>query len=138
MDMKRVLFLLIMLSGSLHIFPQEPNWLKKLPQDGGNYYYRVTSAAAKTYKEAYAEAFAMAILESSWRAGVEVCKTDDLETIKNDVQAAIEFKPKNMVIPLNKVCEYEDKTVSPSRLYILWQVAKYGNIAPGFEYFNCD
>ena len=95
-------------------------------------------AEAKTYKEAYAEAFAMAILESSWRLGVAVSKTDDLSAIKDDVMENIEVKPRNMNLPMNKVCEYEEIVPSGTkvRLYILWQVAKYGNKDPKFEEFN--
>lgn len=139
--MKRVLFLLVVIFSSFHLFSQRPQWITQKPADAENYYYRVTMAEAKTYKDAYAEAFAMAILESSWRLGVAVSKTDDLNAIKDDVMENIEVKPKNMNLPMNKVCEYEERSTSSSniRLYILWQVAKYGNREPNFKEFNdCD
>lgn len=137
-EMKRYLFLLLVIFSSLHSFSQRPHWISQKPTEAENYYYRVTMAEAKTYKEAYAEAFAMAILESSWRLGVVVSKTDDLSAIKDDVMENIEVKPRNMNLPMNKVCEYEEIVPSGTkvRLYILWQVAKYGNKDPEFEEFN--
>ena len=123
---------------SLQLFSQRPQWISQKPSDEENYYYRVTMAEAKTYKDAYAEAFAMAILESSWRLGVTVSKIDDLNTIKNVILENIDLKTTNMNLPMNKVCEYEEKTIGNSniRLFILWQVAKYGNIDPDFKDFN--
>lgn len=139
--MRKYLVLLVVVFSSLQLFSQRPQWITNKPSEAENYYYRVTMAEAKTYKDAYAEAFAMAILESSWRLGVAVSKTDDLGAIKDDVMENIEVKPRNMNLPMNKVCEYEEKSTSSSniRLYILWQVAKYGNKEPNFKEFNdCD
>lgn len=136
--MRKYLVLLVVVFSSLQLFSQRPQWITNKPSEAENYYYRVTMAEAKTYKDAYAEAFAMAILESSWRLGVAVSKTDDLGAIKDDVMENIEVKPRNMNLPMNKVCEYEEKSTSSSniRLYILWQVAKYGNKEPNFKEFN--
>lgn len=140
-EMKRCLFLLFVLFSSLPSFSQRPQWILQKPTEAENYYYRVTMAEAKTYKDAYAEAFAMAILESSWRLGVAVSKTDDLSAIKDNVLENIDVKSRNMILPMNKVCEYEEIVPSSSkiRLYILWQVAKYGNKDPEFEeFYDCN
>lgn len=139
--MKKCFFLLIVIFSFLHSFSQRPHWILQKPAEAENYYYRVTVAEAKTYKDAYAEAFAMAILESSWRLGVAVSKTDDLSAIKDNVLENIDVKPRNMILPMNKVCEYEEIVPSSSkiRLYILWQVAKYGNKDPEFEeFYDCN
>lgn len=118
-----------------------PKWVKHLPQAGNaTYYYRVTKADAKTYEAAYIKAFSMAILESQWKLGVKVSKTDDIQTIEQTVTSDLNLKSSNMNLPMNKVCEYEQ--ASPSGgviLYCLWQVASYGNVKAEFEnYLDCE
>ena len=62
---------------------EKPTWLQVIPQSGNNtYYYRVTHAEGATYEKAYAKAFAMAIMESSWKLGVAVDKKNDMETLE--------------------------------------------------------
>lgn len=116
-----------------------PYWIFNLPLSGSDYYYyRVTSAEGKTYNEAYVKAFSMAILESQWKLGVKVQKSDDLDSLEDDIANSINIEPVNMKLPLNKVCEYSEplNTSNGIRLYILWQVARYGNVDPKFEDFN--
>lgn len=118
-----------------------PKWVKHLPQAGNaTYYYRVTKADAKTYEAAYIKAFSMAILESQWKLGVKVSKTDDIQTIEQTVTSDLNLKSSNMNLPMNKVCEYEQ--ASPNGgviLYCLWQVASYGNVKAEFEnYLDCE
>ena len=118
-----------------------PKWIKHLPQAGNaTYYYRVTKADAKTYEEAYTKAFSMAILESQWKLGVKVSKTDDIQTIEQTVTSDLNLRSSNMNLPMNKVCEYEQ--ASPNGgiiLYCLWQVASYGNVKAEFEnYLDCE
>ena len=45
-----------------------------------------------------------------------------------------------MVLPINKVCEYEQAGPNGGIiLYCLWQVASYGNIKAEFEnYLDCE
>ena len=118
-----------------------PKWVKHLPQAGNaTYYYRVTKADAQTYEAAYIKAFSMAILESQWKLGVKVSKTDDIQTIEQTVTSDLNLKSSNMNLPMNKVCEYEQ--ASPNGgviLYCLWQVASYGNVKAEFEnYLDCE
>ena len=118
-----------------------PKWVKHLPQAGNDtYYYRVTKAEGETYEQAYTKAFSMAILESQWKLGVKVTKTDDVQTIENALQQDLTLKSSNMNLPMNKVCEYEQ--TSPTAgviLYCLWQVATYGNVRAEFEnYLDCE
>ncbi len=118
---------------------QKPYWIKELPvANSGSYYYRVTRAEAKTYEEAYSKAFSIAILESSWKIGVRVDTKNDLETIEKGIIENINVSDRAMKIPLNKVCEYTEKASGTMniRIYILWQVARYGNIPPNFEDFS--
>jgi len=118
-----------------------PKWVKHLPQAGNaTYYYRVTKAEASSYEQAYTKAFSMAILESQWKLGVKVSKTDDIQTIEQTVTSDLNLKSSNMNLPMNKVCEYEQ--ASPNGgviLYCLWQVASYGNVKAEFEnYLDCE
>lgn len=116
-----------------------PSWLLQLPEaSNSSYYYRVTSAEARTYEKAYAKAFAMAILESSWKLGVTVDTKADVQTLEQGILDNIAVQQTQMVLPLNKVCEYEERPNSSMnvRLYILWQVAAEGNKKPQFEPFN--
>lgn len=118
-----------------------PEWVTRLPQAGNDtYYYRVTKAEGATYEDAYIQAFSMAILESQWKLGVKVNKSGDQKTIEKTIKTDLNLQSSNMNLPMNKVCEYEK--ASPKGgviLYILWQVASYGNIKVEFENFlDCN
>lgn len=116
-----------------------PYWINSIPSaDGENYYYRVTSAEAENYEKAYTKAFAMAILESSWKLGVAVNKNDDIATIEGNLTDNLKLRSVNMNLPINKVCEYSEQLLTSNgvRIYILWQVARYGNSDPEFDDFN--
>ena len=120
---------------------QAPYWVKRLPTPkSGNFYYRVTIAEGRNYKDAYAEAFAMAIYESySKLKGVAVSINSDRQSIKDGVLEAISSADNGqMQLPINKVCEYEERTVTSSkiRLYVLWQVANSALVDPRFEDFD--
>lgn len=118
-----------------------PKWVKHLPQAGNDtYYYRVTKAEGENYELAYTKAFSMAILESQWKLGVKVIKTDDAQTIEQTLKKDLTLKNNNLNLPINKVCEFEQ--ASPNGgiiLYCLWQVAMYGNVKAEFEnYLDCE
>ena len=121
----------------------EPSWVKHLPKPNNDtYYYRVTKAEGKTYEQAYTKPFSMAILESQWKLGVKVNKSDNVQTIEETIASDLSLRSSNMNLPLNKVCEYEKASSNISNgvvLYILWQVARYGNVKVEFEeYLNCE
>lgn len=140
--MLRILLIVTMILTSINVWALGlPSWLKHLPQAGNStYYYRVTKAEGKDYEQAYVKAFSMAILESQWKLGVKVSKTDDAQTIEQSLQQELTLRSSNMNLPMNKVCEYEQ--ASPSGgiiLYCLWQVASYGNVKAEFENFlDCE
>ena len=122
---------------------KQPSWITNLPKEkaGSYYYYRVTIGEGVDYDKAYAKAFARAIMESSWKLGVDVNTTDDLQTIEEGIMDNVKVAPSHMTLPMNKVCEYTEKLVEKRgiRIYILWQVAKYGNVLPNFDEFtNCE
>lgn len=140
--MKRFVLIAVLVMGwALASSAQAPYWVKRLPvPKSGNFYYRVTIADGRNYKDAYAEAFAMAIYESySKLKGVAVSINSDQQTIKDGVLEAISSADNGqMQLPINKVCEYEERTVTSNkiRLYVLWQVANSALADPQFEDFN--
>lgn len=143
--MFRLLFIVIMvfLSSTCGAIGM-PFWVKRLPKPNNDtYYYRITKAEAQTYEEAYAKAFSMAILESQWRLGVKVSKSsEDVQTIEQTITSELNLRSSNMNLSLNKVCEYETASPNISNgvvLYVLWQVARYGNIKVEFDDFlECE
>ena len=141
MTLRRLFVFTLALAWALASNAQVPYWVKRLPQTkNGNFYYRVTKAEGRNYKDAYAEAFAMAIYESySKLKGVSVSIDSDQQSIKSGVVEAISSRDLGiMQLPINKVCEYEERVVTSNniRLYVLWQVANNAIDDPKFEVFN--
>lgn len=138
-----IITIMVLLSPTITWAIGEPVWLKHLPKPNNDtYYYRVTKAEGQTYEEAYTKAFSMAILESQWKIGVKVNKSDNLQTIEETITSDLNLQSSNMILPLNKVCEYEKASPNIANgvvLYILWQVARYGNVKTEFEdYLDCE
>lgn len=140
--MRKFTLILFLLIGFSHSLFSLPTWVNQVPSSNSQtYYYRVTQAEGKDYNEAYTKAFAMAVLESQWKLGVRVHRNDNFDEIQENISKSINVEIMNMNLPLNKVCEYEKKVGSSNkiRLYILWQVARYGNEEPNFdEYTDCN
>lgn len=140
--MKRLMLIMALVMGwALASNAQAPYWVKKMPTPkSGNFYYRVTIAEGRNYKDAYAEAFAMAIYESySKLSGIAVSIGSDQQSIKEGVVDAISTVDEGqMRLPINKVCEYEERVITSNklRLYVLWQVANSVLTDPQFENFN--
>lgn len=138
-----IITIMVLLSPPIAWAIGEPVWLKHLPKPNNDtYYYRVTKAEGQTYEEAYTKAFSMAILESQWKIGVKVNKSNNLQTIEETITSDLNLQSSNMILPLNKVCEYEKASPNIANgvvLYILWQVARYGNVKTEFEdYLDCE
>ena len=135
-----LLFILISM-GWVTLFAQSmPDWVKHRPKaSNSTFYYRVTIGEGSTYTLAYSNAFAKAILESSWKIGVQVTTSDDLETIKNDIYENISIGQVESNIPINKVCEYlEQQSSTKYRLYCLWQVGKPAQVVQFDEFYDCN
>ena len=119
-----------------------PSWIVVRPEAANKtYHFRVTTSEADDYEKAYAKAFAMVILECSWKNGLYVEKGDDLQALEGEITDFINIKSHGMRIPINKVCEYSEKLGSKNglRLYVLWQVANVsesGSVKPDFVDFN--
>lgn len=136
-----ILNFVLIVMGTFHVSAQDtpPYWVNCLPKpENETYYYRVTHAEEMTYEKAYARAFSMAILESSWKNGLPVDAKDDFATIEKGVNDNISIRSHQSNIAINKVCEWQAKSVKSNKivLYVLWQVAVAGNVEPKFEEFN--
>ena len=87
--MKRELLAVILIGWAFIINAQplgKPSWVIKRPTSSNStFYYRVTVGEGINYDKAYANAFAKAILESSWRLGMPVYSGDDLIALENGV-----------------------------------------------------
>ena len=122
-----------------------PQWVTELPSANPqkHFYYRVTMGEGSSYDKAYANAFAKAIMEAKWKLGVKVNVADDVNALEGQVTDAINVQDQNMVIPINKVCDYWEEyrpaaSTKQIRLYVLWQIADDGRFEPRFEDFtNC-
>lgn len=142
--MRKLLLIIITLVCALSLGAQtnisRPSWLTRLPRAPRNamYYYRVTTAEARTYDQAYAKAFATAIQESRWKLGVAVDINTSEEEQAQDIINNINVQPSQVRLQLNKVCEHiENSTTNMNvRVSILWQVARYGNVDPQFDDFT--
>ena len=141
--MRKILFFISLVLWVLYCTAQSerrPYWIANMPtaKENSKYYYRVTQGDGVDYDKAYAKAFARAIMESSWKLGLEVNTSDDLQTIEQGVADNIKIASSHMTLPMNKVCEYTEKLVETRgvRVFILWQVAKYGNRDPKFDEFT--
>ena len=136
-------FLLIVILGIGWVFCDAqsiPKWVKHRPESkNGTYYYRVTIGEGNTYNMAYSDAFAKAILESSWKIGVQVTTTDDLEILKNNIHDNITIGTVESNIPINKVCEFVEQLSSTKyRVYCLWQIGVPSKVVSFDEFYNCD
>lgn len=138
--MKKVFVLPLFLLVAMWTMAQNvPYWVAKIPTaTNETYYFRVTQAAEPTYEQAYARAFAMAIMESSWKMGVAVDAKNDMTTIERGIADSLNVRSHSSNIAINKVCEYTERDVMSDkvRIYVLWQVAASGNINPQFDFFN--
>lgn len=117
-----------------------PSWVKHRPKPGNEtYYYRVTIGEGNSYNMAYSDAFAKAILESSWKIGVQVTTSDDLESIKNNIQENIIIGKVESNIPINKVCEFiEQQSTSKIRIYCLWQIGIPQKTVRFEDFYQCE
>lgn len=138
--MKRLLIIILGVGWAFCYVQSAPDWLKHRPKaENATYYYRITIGEGTTYNLAYSDAFAKAILESSWKLGVQVTTTDDLETIKNNIQENISIGTVESNIPINKVCEYlEQQSTTKFRVYCLWQIGLPQKAVHFEDFYNCE
>ena len=113
-----------------------PGWIHKLPKAKNNTYrYVVESAIAYSENDARNQAIARVFQTTGNRIGQPV----DMAEINRAVQRGTDYSviSRTFNIPINKVCEYTDKTSNGTyRVYVLCQVAEKGNIQVQWTTYN--
>ena len=127
-----MLFALMAVSGMAQ---NKPGWVYNKPTPENNtYLYVVESATGLTDAEARSQAVVRVFQSTAMRMGMPV----NSEDINSAVQSGKDF---NVIsaqynIPINKVCEFTEKTENGYRVFILCQVAKTGNTVVEFADFS--
>ncbi len=135
MIIKSVITSIMLLVISFSSYAQQPQWLHKLPKaENSTYVYRMESSTAYAEEDARNKAFlrmlqsvanSLGVAYNSQTANDAVLNGGDFQTISSTLN-----------IPINKVCEYTERTNNGYRVYVLCQVAKAGNITPNFTAFR--
>lgn len=115
-----------------------PDWIKHIPAQSDDYYYRVGIGRGRIEESAEKNALANLVYESALAKGipVDVSKLDSLAKQSNIATISHYYK-----IPINVVCKYTDRYVRSDNLitvYILAQVAKRATSVPDFKTFDCE
>ncbi|MBR4837883.1 MAG: hypothetical protein IK004_05550 [Bacteroidales bacterium] len=134
---KKTILTLILVLIALSSFAQDkPGWIYNKPKaTNSSYLYVVESAMGDTEIAARNQAFARILQSTAMRLGQPI----NSDEINKAVQSGKTFEviSTQYNIPINKVCEYTEKSTGGFRVYILCQVAKAGNIIVEFDYdFN--
>jgi len=134
--MKRaILFALIILAALQGTAQKLPNWVNDKPTPTNDtYLYVVESGIGQTELEARNMAIAEVFRTTAMRIGQPFNSKEIFRALQNGRDYGVIAAQYD--IPINKVCEYVDKTETPYRVYILCQVAKSGAIRPLFDDFN--
>lgn len=131
---KRIVVTIVFMLISIASFAQEkPGWIYSKPKPENNtYLYVVESATGSTELEARNQTFARVLQSTAMRLGQPINSNE----INKAVQSGKSFEviSSQYNIPINKVCEYAEKTREGYRVYVLCQVAKAGNVFADFDY----
>lgn len=123
-SIKTILLLGLLLMASLFAMAQErPGWIYNKPTPSNNtYVYVVESASGNTELEARNQAIARVFQTNILRFGMRVSTSE----INAAVQQGRSFEDIAILhqIPINKTCEYVERTSTGYRVYLLCQVAK--------------
>ena len=120
----------------LPFYAQErPQWVVTPPSPTNNTYeYKVEKGIASTELEARNLAIGRIFQNLSFYLGAKASSSE----VNAAVQKGVTFDviAEYFDVPINKVCEYTEKTKSGYIVYVLCQVAKAGNIEPEFDHFS--
>ncbi len=140
--MKRSLFIIISLLIACCGYTQQapaPQWISKPPKAGNDTYLYVRERGEGYSRQ---DALNRALTEVFRTTALRVGQPFDGQKVNESLQhgTPLEVISRQYNIPINKVCEYS-KTLPNGQvqLYVLCQVAKYGNIVPQWdEYSQCN
>ncbi len=134
--MKKLLFLLLMAVSQVVICAQEvPQWVTKKPRPANDtYLYVVERGVGATEMEARNRAMGLVYRSTIERLALPI----NLASINEAINAGSNYGDKSeiMNIPVNKVCEYIQQEATQYAVYVLCQVAQYGNRETKFTAFT--
>lgn len=134
-NMKKLLLILLTLTIYSVSFGQSmPEWIYKLPKPGNNtYLYEKEMGLGSTENEARNQAIARVFQSTALRIGQPISSDEIFRAVQNNTEFSVIAR--TFKLNVHKVCEYPTRTVDGNyKVYILYQVAKAGNIEPRFDY----
>ena len=134
--MKKILFLLLLAMSQMVICAQEvPQWVQKKPKPANDtYLYVVERGVGATEMEARNRAMGLVYRSTIERLALPINLASINEAINNGSNYGDNAEVMN--IPVNKVCEYIQQEATQYAVYVLCQVAQYGNREARFTAFT--
>lgn len=134
--MKKKLLFLLLTAMTMTMFAQEvPQWVMKTPRPANDtYLYVVERGVGATEMEARNRAMGLVYRSTIERLALAI----DLSSINEAIANGNNYGESSdaMNVPVNKVCEHIQREGNQYAVYILCQVAKYGNMAYHFTPFT--
>ena len=134
--MKKLLFLLLLAMSQMVICAQDvPQWVQKKPRPANDtYLYVVERGVGTTEMEARNRAMGLVYRSTIERLALPINLASINEAINNGSNYGDNAEVMN--IPVNKVCEYIQQEATQYAVYVLCQVAQYGNREARFTAFT--
>lgn len=137
--MKKLLFLLLLAISQMVICAQDvPQWVQKKPRPANDtYLYLVERGVGATEMEARNRAMGLVYRSTIERLSLGI----DLSSINNAIANGSNYGETSeaMNVPVNKVCEFIQQEANQYAVYVLCQVARYGNIQVLFtDFTHCN
>ena len=134
--MKKILFLLLLALSQVLVCAQEvPQWITKKPRPANDtYLYVVERGIGTTEMEARNRAMGLVYRSTVERLALPINLASINEAINHGSNYGDNAEVMN--VPVNKVCEYIQQEATQYAVYVLCQVAQYGNIEARFTAFT--
>lgn len=135
-NMKKIISLFCLLYSLTLLYAQDrPEWTQKTPTPGNNTYeYKVEKGIGKTELEARNLAMGRIFQNVAFYLGAKASSRDINAAVQQG--ATFDVIAEYYDIPINKVCEFTERTTDGYIVYLLCQVAKAGNKEPQFDHFE--
>lgn len=134
--MKKLLLLLLLVAAQINLVAQEmPQWVLQKPRPANDsYLYVVERGVGATEMEARNRAMGLVYRSTIERLALAI----DLSSINEAIANGSNYGESSdaMNVPVNKVCEYIQREGNQYAVYVLCQVARYGNMAYNFTPFS--
>ena len=134
--MKKLLLLLLLVAVQMTLVAQEmPQWVLQKPRPANDtYLYVVERGVGATEMEARNRAMGLVYRSTIERLALAI----DLASINSAITNGSNYGETSeaMNVPVNKVCEYMQREGSQYVVYVLCQVAQYGNVPALFTPFT--